>query len=303
MMERMIDTHIHVWDLGQAKYSWLDGDTSILNRNYALEELEGVRAKAGVTEGILVQAAANPEDTDWMLRVAAGHDWITGVVGWLPLEDPEATARILEEKYVAAPGPGASASKLKGVRHLIHNETDPRWLLQLPVMESLRLLADRDLPYDLVGIAPAHIMTALKVAEMIPGLRMVFDHLNQPPIASGQSGEVGQTAGSGHPFGLWGELMREAARHKNFYAKISGLGTASGKGDNWTAADLEPCIGFALEHFGEDRCFCGGDWPVSLLAGSYEKTWSAYREIITGLLDEEGREKVFYKNAQRFYKI
>ena len=291
----MIDTHIHVWDLGQAKYPWLDRDESILNRNYALEELEDERNKVGVTEGILVQAAANPEDTDWMLRVAAGNDWITGVVGWLPLEDPEATARILE-KYT-------SNSFFKGVRHLIHNEADPRWLLQLPVMESLRLLADRDLPYDLVGIAPAHIMTALKVAEMIPGLRMVFDHLNQPPIASGQSGEVGQTAGSGHPFGLWGELMREAARHENFYAKISGLGTASGKGQDWTVVDLEPYIGFALEHFGEDRCFCGGDWPVSLLAGSYEKTWSAYRDIINKLLAGEGREKLFYKNAERFYKL
>ena len=59
MMERMIDTHIHVWDLGQAKYSWLEGDTSILNRNYALEELETERSKAGVTEGVLVQAASN----------------------------------------------------------------------------------------------------------------------------------------------------------------------------------------------------------------------------------------------------
>jgi L-fuconolactonase len=288
MAERMIDTHIHVWDLGQAEYSWLKDDTSILNRNYALEELEGERSKAGVTEGVLVQAASNREDTDGMLRVAAANDWITGVVGWLPLEDPAATARILEEKYGA--GAERPPSKLKGVRHMIHNEADPRWLLQLPVMESLRLLAARDLPFDLVGIAPAHIMTALKVAEMIPGLRMVFDHLNQPP-------------GPGQPFGLWGELMREAARHGNFYAKISGLGTACGKGKDWQTADLEPAIGFALEHFGEDRCFCGGDWPVSLLAGSYEKTWSAYRDIIKTLLPGEGREKVFYKNADRFYKL
>lgn len=280
----MIDTHIHIWDFGQAEYPWLRGDTSILNRNYSLEELSEQRVKAGITEGVLVQAAGNDQDTDWMLHTATGNDWITGVVGWLPLQDPSAAARTLEAKYGPSP-------LLKGVRHQIHDEEDPRWLLQLPVLESLELVAGRDLSYDLVGINPAHIMTGLKVAEKIPGLRIVFDHLNQPPIAAGER------------FGLWGELMREAAGHTNFYAKISGLGTAAGKGENWEASQLEPYIGFALEHFGEDRCFCGGDWPVSLLAGSYERTWKAYQDIITGLLDKEGCEKVFYKNAQRFYRL
>jgi L-fuconolactonase len=284
MMQRTIDTHIHVWDLDKAEYSWLKGDESILNRSYALEELEDERKAAGITEGLLVQAASNMEDTDWMLRVAAGNDWIRGVVGWLPLMDPVLSARILEDKYAVTP-------LLKGVRHMIHNETDARWLLQLPVMESLGLLAVRDLPYDLVGINPAHIMTALKVVEMIPGLRIVFDHLNQPPIATGDQ------------FGLWGELMREAARHPNFHVKISGMGTTAGKGMDWQAADLQPYIAFVLEHFGEDRCFCGGDWPVSLLAGSYAGTWNAYRQIIDKELDVEGREKLWYGNAERFYKL
>ena len=284
MIERTIDTHIHIWDFDQAEYPWLKGDSSILNRSYALGELDGERKAAGITEGILVQAASNLQDTDWMLRVAAGADWIRGVVGWLPLMDPVAAAQVLEEKYNINP-------LLKGVRHMIHNESDARWLLQLPVLESLNLLAARDLPYDLVGINPAHIMTALKVAETIPGLRIVIDHLNQPPIATGDR------------FGLWGELMREAARHPHFYVKISGMGTTAGKGEDWQASELEPYIGFVLEHFGEERCFCGGDWPVSLLAGSYEKTWNAYRAILEAALDEEGREKVLYKNAERFYKL
>jgi L-fuconolactonase len=284
MTERTIDTHIHIWDLDQAAYPWLEGDTTILNRSYALDELEEERKGAEITEGILVQAASNLPDTDWMLRIAAGRDWIKGVVGWLPLMDPAAAALVLEEKYDTNP-------LLKGVRHMIHNEPDARWLLQLPVLESLNLLAARDLPYDLVGINPGHIMTALKVAETIPGLRIVIDHLNQPPIATGDR------------FGLWGELMREAARHEGFFVKISGLGTTAGKGEGWQASELEPYIGFVLEHFGEERCFCGGDWPVSLLAGSYGRTWAAYRECLDKLLDNEGRAMVYYKNAERFYRL
>lgn len=280
----MIDTHIHVWDLHQVEYSWLKGDTSILNRTYSLAELEEDRQQAGITQGVLVQAANNEEDTDWMLRVAAASSWITGIVGWLPLINPDETARILEEKYRHQP-------LLKGIRHLIHNEADPRWLLQPAVLESLQLLAQYDLAYDVVGVIPAHISTALKVAEKIPGLRMVFDHLNQPPIARGEL------------YGQWGELMREASRHPNFFVKISGLGTTAGKGDAWVTAGLEPYIRYVLELFGEDRCFCGGDWPVSLLAGSYERIWSAYRECIGKIAGTTAQQKIFSTNAERFYRL
>jgi len=217
-----------------------------------------------------------------MIRTAESHPWITGIVGWLPLQDPAATARILEKEYV----PGA---KLKGVRHLIHDEPDPRWLLQDTVLESLGLLAANDIPYDLVGILPVHIKTALEVAEKWPTLRMVFDHCNQPPI--------------GRVDTKWETLMKTAAKHPSFYAKLSGLGTAAQKGDAWTAADLEPSIDFILRHFSEDRCFCGGDWPVSLLAGSYETTWTAYRTLIEKKLDPQAQAKLYHLNAERFYKL
>jgi len=284
MPDRIVDTHVHIWNFSRSEYPWLRGDTSILNRNYELSELESGRKAAGVTEGVLVQAANNMEDSCWMLTNAAASDWITGVVGWLPLQDPVAVARLLEDGYAANPW-------FKGVRHLIHDEADPRWLLQETVLESLGLLASKGLPYDLVGVHPEHILTALKVAERNPALRMVFDHLNQPPIASGER------------FGRWGELMKEAALHENFFAKISGLGTASKNFSGWKAADLEPYVGFVAQHFGEDRCFCGGDWPVSLLAGGYEQTWVAYREIIGRLLGVHAQEKWLYQNAVRYYKL
>lgn len=286
MIENVIDTHVHVWDFEQADYPWLRGDPTLLNRTYALEELEGERVGTGITAGVLVQAANNAEDTEWMLTVAAGNAWIAGVVGWLPLMDPSATGRILEQQYTAD-------GYLKGVRHLIHNEADPAWLMQAPVLESLGLLAARDVPYDVVSVVPEHLRTTLQVAERWPGLRLVLDHLSQPPIGVPCSTTVRE----------WEELMKEAARHPNIHVKISGLGTAAKKGQDWTAADLEPCMEFVLHHFGADRCFCGGDWPVCLLAGSYEKTWAAYRSIVVKYLDAAGQEKVFYRNASRFYAL
>jgi L-fuconolactonase len=281
---KLLDTHVHIWNFGKARYQWLEGDITILNRTYHIEELEQERRVAGVSDGILVQAANNFEDTDWMLDVAAKTDWLKGVVGWLPLADHAATEKALNEKYL-------NNRLFKGVRHLIHNEADPKWLLQEEVIESLRILERNNIPYDVVGIIPAHIETALQVAEKLPNLRMVFDHLNQPPISTKEK------------FGQWGDLIKEAAQHKKFYAKISGLGTTSGNFTSWGSDDVRPYIDFALQAFGVERCFCGGDWPVSLLAGSYSKTWHVYTTVISELLNQQDQHKVLYQNAVDFYKL
>ncbi len=278
------DTHIHTWDFQKAHYSWLDGDTSILNRSYHIDEIESERKQLNITSGVLVQAANNFEDTDWMLQVANETAWIKGVVGWLPLLQTAATEKALEEKYL-------KNNYFKGVRHLIHDEADPKWLLQPAVIESLKLLAANNISYDVVGVLPEHIETVLEVAEKVPDLKMIFDHLNHPRIEREGIYEN------------WKSLMKTAATNKNCYTKISGLGTACGKNNIWTNDDLKPAIVFALEQFGVDRCCCGGDWPVSLLAGSYTETWNAYQQILNELLTEEEIEKVFYYNAQQFYKL
>jgi L-fuconolactonase len=197
--------------------------------------------------------------------------------------NPTETEKILEKKY-------ANQKYFKGVRHLIHDEPNPQWLLQDQVIKSLQILSDYGLTYDIVGILPTHIETALLVAEKVPSLKMVFDHLNQPPISSKEK------------FGRWGELMKEAAKHENFYVKISGMGATS-KDSQWSKITILPYVEFALEYFGIDRCFCGGDWPVSLLAGSYQRTWNIYRGTIESLLNEAQRKKVFYENAVAFYGL
>jgi L-fuconolactonase len=284
MTKKIVDTHVHVWDLKRAAYPWLKDDISILNRTWHIEELEAERIKTGVTEGVLVQASGNIEDTDLMFETAANAGWISGVVAWLPLLDTSATQTLLEEKYL-------KEKYFKGVRHQIHDEPDPKWLLQPSVIESLKILAAYDIPYDVVGIKPVHIETVLVLAEKVPGLRMVFDHLNQPPIATKEK------------FGKWGELMKEAAQHKSLYAKISGLGTASGDLQAWNAQDVKPYIEFVVQNFGVDRCFFGGDWPVSLLAGGYAETWNKYEEAIGQLANDSEQEKIFYNNAKQFYSL
>jgi L-fuconolactonase len=283
-MQKIIDTHIHVWDLQQANYPWLKDDTSILNQTWAIEQLNSERETAGITGGVLVQASSNLQDTELMLNTARKTAWIDGVVCWLPLLHTDDTQQLLDENFL-------KEKYFKGVRHQVHDEPNTKWLLQPAVINSLKILAEKNIPFDVVAVLPQHIETALEVAYKVPELKMVFDHLSQPPIKTKER------------FGVWGELMRTAAQHKNFYAKISGLGTASGNLAAWNEEEVKPYIAFVLEHFGTSRCFCGGDWPVSLLAGSYKKVWNVYTAVVNSLVSKQDSENIFYHNALQFYHL
>jgi len=280
MPGRIVDTHVHIWNFTQAEYAWLSGDTSILNRNYELSELESGRKAAGVTEGVLVQAANNMEDSRWMLANAAASDWITGVVGWLPLEDPVTVARLLEEGY-------ATNSWFKGVRHLVESEPAEDWLVQPTVLRGLHALAASGVSYDLL-VHTRHLKYAKTVAEKCPELRLVIDHMAKPPIRSGETKE-------------WAQELKAVAAYPNVHCKLSGLVTEANL-TSWRTEDLRPFVERALEYFGPQRMMFGSDWPVSLLAGSYDQVLESV-QLLLARLNETERNGVLGENAMEFYRL
>ena len=277
---RPVDAHQHFWTLSPGHYRWLTPDLGPLYRDFAPDELEPQLKAAGLSATVLVQADDTPEDTASMLALSETHPFIAGVVGWVGLERPlEAEAAL--ERLTRHP-------KFKGVRHLIHNEPDPDWLLRPAVLDGLRLLIERNLSLDVVAVGPRHLEHVSTLAEALPGLRLVVDHLAKPPI----------NARGWQP---WADLIARAAAHPNVYAKLSGLNTAADV-DTWTARDLQPYVDHALEVFGPGRLMFGSDWPVAILAGDYAKVWRETNEALKGLSPHE-RDGVLGGTATAFYRL
>ena len=136
----IVDSHQHLWDLERVEYPWLTPDFGPIHRTFAPDELAPQLEAAGIDRTVLVQFANSIEDTDSMLAHAAEQPWIGAVAGWVPLEDPNAATRALDERYLADP-------HFRGVRHLNHAESDPDWLVRPTVQDGLRVLQARDLVY------------------------------------------------------------------------------------------------------------------------------------------------------------
>ncbi|MDT9592276.1 amidohydrolase family protein [Nocardioides zeae] len=276
---RVLDAHQHFWQLGPGAYRWLTPEAGDLHADFGVADVEPHAAAAGVDDVVLVQADPTRADTDAMLAVADAWSRVVGVVGWAPLDDPGGLAAALEA-YAADP-------RVVGLRHQIHDEPDPDWVVRPEVLAGLAEVAAAGLTYDVVAVLPRHLEHVPTLAARHPGLRIVVDHLAKPPVAD-------------KGWDPWAELLRQAAAHPNVTAKLSGLDTAAAPG--YGVGDLAPYVEHALEVFGPERLMFGSDWPVSVLAGGYARWWEVVGELVAPLTEDE-QVAVLGGSARGFYGI
>jgi len=274
-----IDAHQHFWNLEKVSYPWLIPSYGPIYRTFEAPELEPQLRDAGMDKTVIVQAMNSYEDTDYMLETAAAFDWVGGVVGWVPLDRPDEAAQKLEQ-YTKNPF-------FKGVRHLIHEEPDPDWVIRPEVIEGLKVLAGFGLTFDVVAVFPNHLKHVPYLAAQVPELRMVIDHLAKPPIMD-------------NGWEPWAGQLAAAASCPNVYAKVSGLNTAASA--EWSAAELQRYIDYAIECFGASRLMFGSDWPVAILNGSYASVWRETQAALAGRTRSE-TDAILGGTAAAFYRI
>lgn len=280
----IIDAHQHVWNPRRAAYDWLGPDLAELDRPIGMDEVRPSLARAGIDATVLVQSADNAEDTALMLDTAADAPEVAGIVVWLPLDRADDAARQLD-----ALRRHPLAHLIVGVRNLIHDRPDPDWLLRPEVGAGLALLEREGLPFDLVAVLPRHLELVPILSERHPDLRLVIDHLAKPPIGTGVD----------EP---WRTLIRNAASNPNVFAKVSGLYSAAGAPGDWTVDAIRGSIDTALEVFGPARLMYGGDWPISVTAGGYDRVWDGLAAVLSGL-DAADQALVYGEVAQSFYAL
>ncbi len=256
-----IDAHHHFWVYDPKEYAWIS--EPVLKGNFGPQELKAEMNRVGVQGAIPVQARPSLKETDWLLDLAGHHDFIRGVVGWLPVED--ATLPDLLERYASKP-------KLRGIRTGVRLSGPAERVRRFE--GGLRLLGHAGLSFDLL-ISEGQLLDAMALVDRLPDLTFVMAHLAKPRIRE-------------RVISPWRENIREAAKRPNLYCKLSGLVNAADY-RTWTDQDLRPYIDIALDAFGPKRLMFGSDWPVCLVAASYERWFNTARLAVAALSpDEQG---------------
>jgi L-fuconolactonase len=276
----MIDAHHHFWNPARIPQPWMAAEHAAIDRAFEPADLEPLLAQAGVVQTVLVQSAARDDDTDYMFELVADVDWVGAVVAWVRLDDAAAARARLRE---LTPQP-----KLRGIRHLIHQEPDTHWLLRPEVQDGLAAVADAGLLLELPAVFPDHLDDVPELSRRHPGLTLVVDHLAKPPLGT-------------PAMGRWQEELAAAAEHPNVFAKVSGLNTVVRRAD-WSPDDLEPAVKAALESFGASRLLFGSDWPVALLNGGYVDVVARTAEAVRAVAGRDA-ETILSGTASRLYRL
>jgi L-fuconolactonase len=273
-----IDAHHHVWELGRYDYDFLTPAVAPMVENFGPSDLVPLLASRNLQHSVLVQTIASVPETRWFLQLAAEHDFLAGVVGWVDVTAPDVGDVLRELK---------ASPKLVGIRHNVHNEPDDQWLARSDVRRGLAELARQNLPYDLL-VRPQHLPASLALAEELPQLRLVVDHIAKPRIA-----EQG--------WDDWASPIAALAKHPQAYCKLSGMITEA-NWKSWRPGDLKPYIDHLLTHFGPKRLMFGSDWPVCVLAGTYQQVVDALAENLAGLSPSE-QARIWGETAADFYRL
>jgi L-fuconolactonase len=277
----MIDGHQHFWDPGRFDYPWMTRELDAIRRPFGPRDLQPDLEARGVSQTIVVQALASPEETIYLLDIAASTSFVAGVVGWMDLTEPSLENTIARLRRVRG------GRYLVGVRHQVHDEGDPEWLLGPEVQRGFQILSGRGLTYDLL-VRTRELPAAERTARMHPDISFVIDHIAKPPIRDGS-------------IAAWERALKPFSTLENVSCKLSGMVTeADWRG--WEPDQLVPYVQRVLDWFGEDRVMFGSDWPVCLLAATYDEVVDVLDHAL-GSLPEGARRKIFGANAARFYGL
>jgi len=272
-----IDAHQHFWHYDPVRDDWITDEMSVLKRDFLPEHLEPELAEQGIDGCVAVQADQSEDETRFLLQLADRHAFVLGVVGWVDLRAADLYDRL--EHF-------SRFERLCGLRHIAQAEPDD-FLEREDVVRGIGTLADFDLTYDIL-VYPQQLRAALALVEKLPDQPLVVDHLAKPLIRDGE-------------LEPWAAQMGELASNPNVWCKVSGLVTEA-DWSRWRPEDIHPYLDVVFDAFGPDRLMFGSDWPVCLLAASYQQVVRLIDDYAAGR-SAAARNKLFGGNALRFYEL
>ncbi len=277
-----VDAHQHFWSLVRGDYRWLTPEFGPIYRDFGPKDLAPKLAEFSIDATVAVQAADTTGETAHLLALAESNAFIAGVVGWIDFEARDASDAAAEL---------ASNAKLVGLRPMIQDIADERWIAKRSLDRAFDAMVELDLCFDAL-VKLEHLPHLVDRLVRHPKLHAVIDHGAKPRIADGGTKWAG--------FASWREHMRRLARETRAFVKLSGLATEAAA--DWRADELRPFVDVLLENFGPSRILWGSDWPVVDLAGGYAR-WREATDLLLLSLSSAERDSILGLNALAFYGL
>ncbi|HKP32412.1 MAG TPA: amidohydrolase family protein [Chitinophagaceae bacterium] len=275
-----IDSHQHFWKYSSLRDAWITDDMKIIQRDFMPSGLKPILDANTFDGSVAVQADQSEAETNFLLDLSKKYDFIKAVVGWVNLRNENVIERL---EYFS------QFEKLKGFRHIVQAEADD-FFLNKEFCRGIALLSRYGFTYDIL-IKPQHLPSTIEFVRQFPEQMFVIDHIGKPEI-------LNSSRNSGID---WEKAIKEIGKSENVYIKLSGIVT-EGDWQKWKKDDFTKYIDVVLNSFGAEKIMFGSDWPVCLVAASYEQVCEIVEEHIEHLSAFE-KQLIWGQTAIDFYRL
>ena len=293
---KIIDAHHHLWDIGLHDYPWLKKDSkNPLSKNYLIDNFNRDIGNLDVIKSVHVQGEMNHKDslkeTSWLQKISETEESTgkpNGIVAYEDLNSSELSKNLEKQK---------TYPNVRGIRQILnYSDTDPElnvyegvsknFLNDIKWKNGFSLLKNFDLSFDL-QVWPSQLLNSDELAKDFPDTLIILNHTGCPLLNGKKSDED-----------EWHEGMKKLSQNENVVVKISGLFMRGNPGDKY----LDELINETINLFGTERCFFASNFPVDSVKISYKELWDYFSDVSEKYTESE-KEKLFYLNAQNYYRI
>lgn len=260
------------------RHAWISDAMHVIQKDFMPNDLQPILQKNNIDGCVLVQVDQAEEENTFQLNNASGFNFIKGVVGWTDLQASNIEDRLQYYRQF---------KKMKGFRHILQGEEDRALMLKPAFKRGISLLNKYNYTYDIL-IYPDQLQYAGELVKSFPDQLFVIDHLAKPHIKDKKIED-------------WKRDMSAFRECENVYCKISGMVTEA-DWVHWKKEDFIPYLDVIVTTFGTKRIMFGSDWPVCLVAASYEEMLGIVQYYFSSFSQDEQND-FFGINATRFYNL
>ncbi|MCI1930761.1 MAG: amidohydrolase family protein [Clostridia bacterium] len=295
-MIKIIDTHVHIWDLNILRLPWLDQENPVLKQTYLLQDYEKAVKNDGlykVEKAVYIEVDCAREykikENNYIINLCSdANSLYKGAVLSGYMDEPGFPEYIDHWSK--------SSSFVKGVRHVLHVPSAKRkTCLKKEFIDNVRYLGKKNLLFE-ACLRNEELEDLCTLAKACPDTKIVLNHMgivNPDIIAKHNLSEAEKIYKE-----IWISNINKLGSLGNVWCKISGLNPSG----EWTENALKPAVDFAIDAFGEDHIVFASNYPVcnvSTKADPWIKALINITESRGSLL----QQKLFYENAKKLYKL
>jgi predicted TIM-barrel fold metal-dependent hydrolase len=293
---RIADSHHHLWDLGQNRYPWLQGEpedpgdpsgVGMLQRDYLVEDLLADAGGLPLVGSVHVEAAHDPaepvRETAWLQSLTDKTGFPTAIVAAALLEAPDVADVLAAHREHPA---------VRGIRQMLDRNPATGAAEETPLMDDAAwrrgfgLLAPAGLSFDL-QVLPSQLDVAARLAADFGETVFVLNHGGYHVPASPDQHE------------LWRAGLARLARQPNVVVKVSGYDAVD---PSWARPGYADYVLTLLDAFGVDRVLFGSNFPVDRRTIGYRDLVDATLSVTQQLTADE-QDRLFCRNTARVYRI